>query len=274
MKKYIMTLIAFSFFMVAFQATADTPSINVTSPNDTHIAIDSGQKIEIRWDTNVSANALVDVYISDGTHQGPTTRGKNIGSLVYIPGNNLPAGVNYKACVSLVSENPISDCSDNLFTIKATISTANWQVFNNSNYNYQIKYPQSDYFGKDYTIRLDSTDPKNVTFEKVQGLVGGKIFSIKVIPNVTSSKQLKTLLNSELFPLKSVQATSKVKTVNINIGGISGYKLTDSYNLNIAGFIKNKQAYIFNYSYTEIPNEVLYKNILASFKFTKAAQKQ
>lgn len=95
-----------------------TPSITVTSPNDTHIAIDPGQKIEVRWNTNVSSNALVDVYISDGTHKGSVVRGNNTGSLVYASGN-LPAGSNYKAYVSLVSEVPTKDSSEFPFTIRA-----------------------------------------------------------------------------------------------------------------------------------------------------------
>ncbi len=117
-----------------------TPSITVTSPNDTHIAIDPGQKIEIRWDTNVSGNALVDVYISDSTHKGPVVRGNNTGNLIYAPGNNLPAGSNYKAYVSLVSEVPVKDSSEFPFTIRGIKNDKSEDV-NNEEHKSEVIIP-------------------------------------------------------------------------------------------------------------------------------------
>jgi len=101
---------------------SNTPSITVLSPNSGKEAIESGQKVEIRWDSNVSINALVDVYVTDGTHKGKLVRTSNNGAagLIYTLDSSLTPGSNYKACVSLVSETPASDCSDYPFTIKST----------------------------------------------------------------------------------------------------------------------------------------------------------
>jgi hypothetical protein len=101
------------------------PSITVTSPNNGFEAIESGQKIEIRWDSNVAINALVDVYVSDGIHKGAVVRGNNNGALglIYTLDSSLIPGSNYRAYVSLVSENPVIDSSDNPFTIKAATDT-------------------------------------------------------------------------------------------------------------------------------------------------------
>lgn len=101
-----------------------TGSLTVISPNNGFESIESGQKVEIRWDSSVTINALVDVYVSDGVRKGEVVRTNNTGSLIYTLSSNLIPGSNYKAYVSLVSETPVSDSSDNPFTIKATAETS------------------------------------------------------------------------------------------------------------------------------------------------------
>ncbi len=118
MKKLLIGLFVFSFLVIGTRVYALDQFVTVTSPNDTNIALDQGQKIEIRWDSNVAINAMVDVYISDGTHKGPVVRGSNSGNLIYNPGI-LPAGSNYKAYVSIVSETPIGGYSDVPFIIRS-----------------------------------------------------------------------------------------------------------------------------------------------------------
>ncbi|MFA5773106.1 MAG: PKD domain-containing protein [Candidatus Paceibacterota bacterium] len=111
------------------------PSIKVTSPNSGFEAIESGQKVEIRWESNVSINALVDVYVSDRIHTGEVVRTNNNGAhgLIYTLDNSLTPGSNYRAYVSLVSENPVSDSSDNPFIIKpANSGCLNGEVFSST----------------------------------------------------------------------------------------------------------------------------------------------
>jgi hypothetical protein len=153
-----------------------TPSITVTSPNDTHIAIDPGQKIEIRWDTNVSGNALVDVYVSDGTHKGHVVRGNNSGSLIYTPASNLPAGSNYKAYVSLVSEIPTKDSSEFPFTIRP--------------------------------VKNNEAEDKNTVIVPIQNIpVKGEIKSIEAEKQIDNDKKD----NTENEPIK-IEHKSKLKT--------------------------------------------------------------
>jgi len=76
MKKIFLALFGFGILLVGFSAYAFTPYITVTSPNDTHIALDPGMSIEIRWDTNVSIGALKPV--SDSSDVPFTIKGKNI----------------------------------------------------------------------------------------------------------------------------------------------------------------------------------------------------
>jgi hypothetical protein len=144
---------------------------------------------------------------------------------------------------------------------KIVDNTTNWRTYTNTTYNYQFKYPKADYYSeKDNTVILDSSDLKNVTVKSKAGYVRASIFSVEVVPGITSAEQLKTLLYSKL-------STTDVKVKNVNIGGIAGIELTNDYLINIAGFIKNKQAYIFK-SYNEFKLEP-YKNLLSSFKFVE-----
>ena len=160
-----------------------------------------------------------------------------------------------------------------IFTLKTQATTTTWQTFTNTTYSYQFKYPQANYYSKkDNVVIIDSSDPGNVIVKSKTGLVSATIFSVKVIPNITTTKQLKSLLNSELFPYQSIQVTTKVKTVDVTIGGIKGFKLTNDYLLNATGFIKDKQAYVFK-SYNEFSLEP-YKNLLSSFKFVKIIQEK
>ena len=97
-------------------------SITVTSPNSGFESIEQGGKVEIRWTSTVSIGAMVDVYVSDGVRKGNVLRTSNTGNVIYTLGDNLIPGSNYKAYVSLVSENPAIDSSDRPFTIKARSS--------------------------------------------------------------------------------------------------------------------------------------------------------
>ena len=141
MKKYMKILFLFSFFVLAFQVYAYTPSITVTSPNSGFESIESGKKVEIRWTSNVSVNALVDVYVSDGIHEGIMMRTNNKGEqgLIYTLTSDLIPGSNYKAYVSLVSENPVSDSSDNPFTIKPVAVISNEGGGNTNTFTPTIK---------------------------------------------------------------------------------------------------------------------------------------
>jgi len=132
MKKILFLSLFVGFFTLSFKAIAFTPFVEITSPNNSNIALDSGQKIEIRWDSNVAINTMVDVYISNGTNKGPVLRGTNSGNLIYNPGV-LPAGSNYKAYVSIVSESPIADSSDVPFTIRGIIQNET-ENLNKNNY--------------------------------------------------------------------------------------------------------------------------------------------
>lgn len=112
-----------SYIKIKALAQELIPSITVISPNSGFEAVESGQKVEIRWDSNVSINALVDVWVSDGIHKGEVVRTNNNGplGLIYTLDSSLAPGSNYKAYVSLVAENPVEDSSDNPFTIKAPV---------------------------------------------------------------------------------------------------------------------------------------------------------
>lgn len=107
------------------EIVAVTPKITVLSPNSGREAIESGNKVEIRWSSNISINSLVDVYVTDGTHRGKKVRTYNKGDsgLIYTLDSSLIPGSNYKACISLVAEDvAASDCSDYPFKIKSTTS--------------------------------------------------------------------------------------------------------------------------------------------------------
>ncbi|MEI7765166.1 MAG: hypothetical protein WCI93_01110 [bacterium] len=144
---------------------------------------------------------------------------------------------------------------------KTVDNIINWRTYTNTTYNYQFKYPQTDYYSeKDNTVILESRNPGNVILKSKTGYVSDSIFSVEIVPDITNAEQLKTLLYSKLF-------TTDVKVNNVNIGGIDGIELTNDYLINIAGFIKNKQAYIFK-SYNEFKLEP-YKNLLSSFKFVE-----
>ena len=157
-----MSLFVFSFLLVGFQVYAEdtfVPSITVTSPNSGFEAIESGQKLEIRWDSNVAINAMVDVWVSDSIHKGAVVRGSNNGAagLIYTLDSSLTPGSNYKAYVSLVSETPVIDSSDNPFTIKSIATVPNEDTFVPS---ITVTSPNSGFeaieVGKKLEIRWDS----------------------------------------------------------------------------------------------------------------------
>lgn len=97
-------------------------SITVTSPNSGFESIEQGGKVEIRWTSTVSIGAMVDVYVSDGVRKGNVLRTSNTGNVIYTLDERLTPNSDYRAYVSLVSENPAIDSSDKPFTIKARSS--------------------------------------------------------------------------------------------------------------------------------------------------------
>lgn len=133
MKKYLIGLFIFVSLTLGPRVYAEfAPLVSVISPNNGGESVEVGGKIEIRWESNLAINLMTDVYISDGIHKGGTVRGTNNGALglIYTLDSNLVPGSNYRACVSIVSETPIGDCSDNPFTIKSSTTNSNI-VFSN-----------------------------------------------------------------------------------------------------------------------------------------------
>ena len=107
-----------------------SPSIRVISPNNGGESVEAGGKIEIRWESNVSTNLMVDVYVTNGVNRGSTIRALNTGALgvIYALDNSLPLGSNYRACVSFSAEPSVVDCSDLPFTIKSSSYNYNQSV--------------------------------------------------------------------------------------------------------------------------------------------------
>jgi len=143
-------------------------------------------------------------------------------------------------------------------------STITWQTFTNTTYNYQFNYPQTNYYGADYIVSLDSSDLNKIFLNKLKGTESSPIYSVKVFSNIKTAAQLKALLKTELAPLPK----TTIKTSSIFIAGIKATKMVDSRKTTIAGFIKNNTAYILH-SYIGSISEPLYKKLLASFKFVK-----
>jgi len=151
----------------------------------------------------------------------------------------------------------------------AKAAAVTWQIFTNTTYNYQFNYPPADYYGASYTVSLDSSDLNKVFLNKVGGLEALPVYSVKVVSNVKTAAQLKTLLKTELSPLPK----TTVKTSTITINGISATKMVDSRKITVAGFIKSNTAYIFHSYISGASSEPLYKKLLASFKFIKPVKK-
>ena len=206
MKKYIEILFVVSIFVFSFEAYADNPFIKIISPNDAIRAFDSGQKIEIKWNSNVSIDALVNVYVTDGIHKGVTVGKNNNGTVgvMYTLDNNLVPGSNYRACISFVSKNSISDCSDNTFTIK----TANAVFIAND-----IKNDTSEVKSSNKNKINQVQDKLNASLEKVQNRSG--LLKFFIGSNYAEISNIKKILEQNSIQIEKL-SEEKNKISNKN----------------------------------------------------------
>lgn len=121
MKKILLGLFVLSLLVVGGKAFAEEAVIiTVTSPNSINKIFEVGDKIDVKWNSNAPTGSFFEVYISNGTNKGEIVKTTIIDDdeLEYTLGANLVPGINYKAYVSLVGDDSVSDSSDNQFTIK------------------------------------------------------------------------------------------------------------------------------------------------------------
>jgi len=131
-------------------------SINVTSPNGGEVW-KVGETHNITWTSSLPQNSRVLIYLSKagsnydysiatsisatlGTYSWtiPATVGGGNTSSISIIGNQWKVLIEYPTSSGF-------DTSDNYFSIAASTfdQTAGWQTYTNSNYNFQIKYPNN-----------------------------------------------------------------------------------------------------------------------------------
>jgi len=108
-----------------FSIVPAKPYITVISPNSGNEVIESGQKVEIRWSSNLSSSDFVNIYVSDGRHNGSVVKTLNKGDagLIYTLSSALIPGPNYKVYISSVSNALVKDSSDKPFIIKSLANT-------------------------------------------------------------------------------------------------------------------------------------------------------
>ncbi len=90
--------------------------ITVTDPNGGE-TIDSGNTFNITWDSNISTNVSIKLYINNTFNSNIVTNTVNDGSYYWNIPSSISQGSNYKIKITSLSNSNVYDYSDGTFTI-------------------------------------------------------------------------------------------------------------------------------------------------------------
>ena len=101
-----------------YTAGGEADYITVTDPNGGE-TLGSGDTFNITWDSNVSSNVSIKLYINSSFNSDITTNTSNDGSYWWNIPSSLSQGSNYKIKITSTSDSNIYDYSDGTFTISS-----------------------------------------------------------------------------------------------------------------------------------------------------------
>lgn len=101
-----------------YTAGGEADYVTVTDPNGGE-TLGSGDTFNITWDSNVSSNVSIKLYINSSFNSDITTNTSNDGSYWWNIPSSLSQGSNYKIKITSTSDSNIYDYSDGTFTISS-----------------------------------------------------------------------------------------------------------------------------------------------------------